>query len=136
MKEQTLFEKIIAGEIPSVKIYEDDDTFAFLDINPNTKGHTLVIPKKPHENIFEIPQKDLHHLIDTVQKISNAVKVGMEADGINLIMNNGSAAEQEVFHAHIHVIPRHENDKGRLGHVTYDEGEMDQIAEEIKAELK
>jgi len=135
MKE-TIFTKIVAGEIPSTKIYEDEYTFAFLDIAPNALGHTLVIPKESFENIHEIPTDVLAQVMVTVKKIATAVKGGLNADGINIFMNNGESAGQEVAHAHFHVVPRFKGDSFEHGkHVSYEEGEMSKIAEKIKNHL-
>lgn len=104
-----LFCKIVAGEIPAEKVYEDEHTFVFLDINPNNPGHTLVLPKKHFENIFDIPPETLTPMYVTAQKIAKALKK-FGAEGVNLISNNDTAAHQVIFHAHIHVIPRYADD--------------------------
>ena len=83
---------------------------AFLDIKPVNKGHALVVPKKPFENIFDGDDESLAHMIKTAKKLSNIIKETVGADGVNLIMNNGEHAGQEVFHAHLHIIPRHKGD--------------------------
>ena len=127
-KEKTLFEKIIAGEIPSDKLYEDEHTYVFLDISPNVKGHCLVVPKKPFKNIYDLPEKEGGYLIKTVSKVSKILKESLEADGINLLMNNDEPAGQVVFHAHIHILPRFKDDQGYHG-VKYDykEGEKEEL---------
>lgn len=132
-----IFCKVIAGEIPARKVYEDSETLAFLDINPNTKGHTLVVPKDHFENIYTIPDEALCRVAITVRKVATALRNGTDADGINLIVNNETAAGQEVPHVHFHVIPRH-NDDGltHWPHVSYNEGEAEEILEKITAELK
>jgi histidine triad (HIT) family protein len=130
MNEKTIFEKIIDKEIPSYTVYEDENTYAFLDINPNNPGHTLVIPKKPYVNIFDIPEDILKDVIVTVKKLSPVVKEVVKADGIKLIMNNGEAAGQVVFHAHIHIIPRFDNDNWPS---KYKEGEAEEIAKQIQS---
>lgn len=107
----TLFEKIIAGEIPCYKIYEDDKVFAFLDIQPHSKGHTLVIPKKPYENLLAIPNDLLEPLMIAAKKIAKHMEETLDAKGFNIVMNNGIIAGQEIFHAHLHVIPRYEGDE-------------------------
>jgi histidine triad (HIT) family protein len=136
MNEKTIFEKVISSELPHYKVYEDEETFAFLDINPNNYGHTLVVPKKPYKNIFELPADVIAKLFQVVQKIAIAVKKAVEADGINIVMNNEPAAGQIVFHAHIHVIPRFENDGGYNGrHLTYPEGKAVEIQNKIIANL-
>lgn len=106
----TLFTKIIQGEIPSYKIYEDENHFAFLDIAPFEKGHTLVIPKKEYATIFDIPEDEFVELMKVVKKIATHYKEVLGVD-INIIQNNGSLAHQEVEHLHFHIIPRKENKK-------------------------
>lgn len=108
-KDET-FLKIISGEIPSYKLYEDEHTCAFLSIGPNNPGHALVVPKVFSENIYNIDQNSLTHTILTVQKIAKLLKETLGCDGINIIQNNERAAGQAVFHIHFHVIPRYEND--------------------------
>lgn len=121
-----IFCKIITGEIPATKVYEDEYSYAFLDAHPNTKGHTLVIPKDHFENIYGIPDETLCRLMISVKKISLAVKNGLEADGINIAMNNEAPAGQIIFHAHVHVIPRY---------VKENSIEKDEIVEKIQKEL-
>jgi histidine triad (HIT) family protein len=135
-EESCIFCKIAGKEIPAQMVYEDANTLAFLDINPNNHGHTLVIPKHHFENIYTLPQEALCQVMLTVQKIALAVKTAAQADGINISMNNESAAGQEVFHAHIHVIPRHESDEfPHFPHRAYIGDEMKQVAEKIKKEI-
>ncbi len=129
--EKTIFEKIVAGGIPCTKIYEDSETFAFLDINPNSVGHTLVITKHPYRNIFDLTDNAAESLIKTVKKIAPAIKKATNCDGINIIMNNEKSAGQIVFHAHIHIIPRKDGDAGLHNHISYKNGEMAEIAKKI-----
>ncbi len=103
------FCKIINGELPSYKVYEDDYTFAFLDNLPVSFGHTLVVPKKHILNIFELPKEEIEPLFSTVKLLSIAVKEAMNADGIFIAINN--IVSQSVPHIHIHIIPRYYNDK-------------------------
>ncbi len=100
-----IFCKIIKGEIPCEKIYEDEIAFAFLDVHPVNIGHTLIVPKKHFENIYDLDENIIAHLIKIAKKISIALK-RFGADGINIGMNNGKASGQVVFHSHIHIIPR------------------------------
>lgn len=131
-----LFCKIIAGEIPATKIYEDEKTFAFLDINPVNPGHTLIVPKKHSENIFDIEKQDLCAIAETSKKIAQAIKKGLNPDGINIINNNQPAAGQVIFHYHTHIIPRFENDGFKHWHgSSYKEGEGNDVAEKIKNSL-
>jgi histidine triad (HIT) family protein len=130
-----IFCKIVRGDIPAVKVYEDGETLAFMDIHPNHKGHVLVVPKDHVENIYGIPAETAARLMVAVQKLSVAIKNAVDADGINISMNNESAAGQIIWHAHMHIIPRYNEDGGYVGTYTYIAGEMEEIAEKVKAEL-
>ena len=101
-----LFCKIIKGEIPCEKIYEDEQTFAFLDIKPLNEGHTLVIPKEHHTDMTTVPENVFLSLMKTVYKLAPTIKNVSGADGLNLGINNGAAAGQVIFHLHAHIIPR------------------------------
>jgi histidine triad (HIT) family protein len=103
-----LFAKILRGELPCYKVYEDDKTLAFLDIMPRAPGHTLVLPKAPARNLLDIAPADLAHVMQVAQKIAQAQMRAFNADGITLQQFNESAGGQVVFHLHVHVIPRHE----------------------------
>lgn len=107
--EKTIFEKILDKEIPSYKIYEDDDVYAFLDVFPITKGHTLVIPKKHFRNILDCDSDTAAKIGAVLPKIANAVKSSFNADGINIFQNNESYAGQSVFHLHFHIVPRYQD---------------------------
>jgi len=102
-----IFARILRGELPSYKIYEDADTFAFLDIMPRVDGHLLVIPKTPARNLLDASPAQLAAVMTTVQKLSHAVLQVFEADGITIQQFNEAAGGQEVFHLHVHVLPRH-----------------------------
>lgn len=106
----TVFEMIVERKIPAYIVYEDDLVIAFLDIQQTTKGHTLVVPKKAYENIFDIPKDLLSHLMNVVKDLSSKIKLAFNASGINLLNNNGSVAGQTVFHYHFHIIPRYTED--------------------------
>lgn len=110
-KSDCIFCKIAKGEVPSRKIYENKKVIAFLDVNPISKGHTLVIPKKHFENIFEINESDLKEIISASKRISLLLKDKLNAKGINILHASGKEAQQSVFHFHIHIIPRYQNDK-------------------------
>jgi len=101
-----IFAKILRGEIPSVKVYEDDGTLAFMDVMPQADGHTLVIPKEDAETIFELSPEGAANLVKITQKLARAVKAGMSAEGITLMQFNGAAAGQTVPHIHFHILPR------------------------------
>ena len=132
-----VFCKIAKGEIPADKIYEDDNFFAFLDINPVNPGHVLVVPKNHYENIYSAPDEILCDIGSLVKKISIAVKQGVNADGINIIMNNESAAGQIVPHVHFHIIPRFSGDGLRhwIGKPYANKEEVAKIAEKIRSEI-
>jgi histidine triad (HIT) family protein len=131
-----IFCKIIAGEIPSEKIYENEHAYAFLDIKPINPGHILLIPKHHAKNLYEMPDDDLAHLAPLLKKLARAAKDAMNAEGINIVMNNEIVAGQLVSHAHFHIIPRHQGD----GHehwkgTPYKENEIKAIGEKIKNNL-
>lgn len=101
-----IFAKILRGEIPSHKVYEDAHTLAFMDVMPQSDGHTLVIPKEAAENLLDLSPEMAAHLIQSMQKVARAVKSAMNAPGVMLVQLNGADAGQSVFHIHFHVIPR------------------------------
>lgn len=131
-----VFAKILRGEIPSVKVYEDGETLAFMDIMPSAEGHTLVIPKEPAENIVELSQKGAEALMRTTQKIARAVKKAIGCPGIMVMQLNGAAAGQSVFHVHFHIVPRHAGLEVKLhGKGMVDPKTLVPVAEKIKAAL-
>jgi len=103
-----VFAKILRGEMPCHKLYEDADTFAFMDIMPRAPGHCLVIPKKPARNILDVDPDSLSAVVRTAQKLARAVKAAFEADGVTVQQFSETAGGQVVFHLHFHVIPRME----------------------------
>jgi histidine triad (HIT) family protein len=103
-----IFAKILRGEIPSIRVYEDEHAIAFMDVMPQGTGHTLVLPRAPSRNMLDADPKTFGPLMAVVQKIARAVKKAFEADGVTIIQFNEPAAGQTVFHLHIHVIPRFE----------------------------
>ena len=105
-----VFCKIIKGEIPSKKIYEDDDVLAILDISQATLGHTLVLPKKHYENLFSIENNDYLKVMEKVKMLAKAITSALNASGCNILNNCGELAGQSVMHFHVHIIPRYEND--------------------------
>lgn len=135
--ESCLFCKIINKEIPADIIYEDEDTIAILDIHPVNIGHALVIPKRHIENIYGFEEGDTNAVFSVAQKMTKAVKTAVQAEGINLHMNNERPAGQMVFHAHIHVIPRYDNDglKAWKGARGYEDGEAEETAKKITSML-
>ena len=101
-----IFAKILRGELPCYKVYEDDKALAFLDIMPRMPGHTLVLPKAPARNILDVPEGDLAHVMTVAQKVAKAAMTAFGADGITIQQFNEGAGGQVVFHLHFHVLPR------------------------------
>jgi histidine triad (HIT) family protein len=101
-----IFAKILRGELPCYKVYEDDKALAFLDIMPRMPGHTLVLPKAPARNILDVPEGDLAHVMTVAQKVAKAAMSAFAADGITIQQFNEGAGGQVVFHLHVHIIPR------------------------------
>ena len=122
-----LFCKIVAGEIPSTRVDEDERTVAFMDINPATRGHLLVIPREHSVDLLEVPGEDLDACARMAKKLAARVKDRLGADGVNILNSCGRAAWQTVFHFHVHVIPRYANDPLRLPWVP-GPGDRDEIA--------
>jgi len=106
MAQDCLFCKIINGEIPSSKVYEDNDVVAFLDLFPFTKGHTVVVPINHHETFLDFPDDEMEKFFSVLKKLASRIKLNLNADGINIVQNNYPAAGQVVFHMHYHIIPR------------------------------
>ena len=130
--EECLFCKIVKGELPSSKIYEDEDTLAFLDLFPVNKGHSLVISKEHYENIFDVPAENLSKISSVMKNVADAVKKGVNADGISIAQSNGKDAGQVIPHIHFHVMPRFKDDGLKLWpQGKYEEGEMDKFKEDI-----
>lgn len=131
-----IFCKIIEGELPSAKVYEDEHVYAFLDISQVTKGHTLIIPKVHTKNIYETPAEVAKELFARVPKLANAIKKTYNPIGMNLLNNNEKPADQSVFHLHIHLIPRYgEGDGYSSNWVThsddYETADLEAIAKKI-----
>ena len=126
------------GEIPAAKVFEGNRFIAFLDISPANKGHTLIIPKKHYEMLEEMPDEDGKEFGELQIKIAKAVVKAANAEGFNLLLNNGKAAGQEVMHAHMHVQPRFSDDDFhyRWSHKKYGEGELQKMQEKIRGFLK
>ncbi|MGH2909601.1 MAG: HIT family protein [Solirubrobacteraceae bacterium] len=122
-----IFCKIVAGELPSQRVDEDEQTVAFLDVNPATRGHALVVPRRHAANLLEIDPDDLAATIRAAQRLAQRAVPALGADGVNLINSCGADAWQTVFHFHIHVIPRYKGDPVRLPWVPAP-GDMDEIA--------
>ena len=121
-----IFCRIVAGEIPSRRVYEDERTIAFMDINPGTRGHLLVIPRTHYQDVLSVDPGDLAATATMAKAMAQRVKDKLDADGVNLLNSCGRAAWQTVFHFHIHVIPRYVDDPLALPWTPRD-GDMDEI---------
>ena len=135
--EDCLFCKMVAGQIPVTKIYEDDIVLSFLDIGPISDGHTLVIPKQHYEKIHLCPPELLAQVTLRFGNIAEAVSVAMNSEGYNILCNNGRAAGQVIDHLHFHIIPRMTGDGvfNSWPSYKYSEGQIDTIAEQIRKNL-
>ena len=131
-----VFAKILRGELPSVKIFEDSLTFAFMDIMPSAEGHTLVIPKESAETIFDLSQAGASALMATTQHVAGAVRKALNCEGVMLVQLNGAAAGQSIAHVHFHIVPRSEGLDLRLhGRTKADRQILEAIAARIRAQL-
>lgn len=132
-----IFCKIIAGQVPSTKIYEDDAVIAFLDIGPISDGHTLVVPKRHFGRLHDCPAEVLIQVGSCLGKIAKAVAAAMGCDGYNVLCNNGRAAGQLVEHIHFHIIPRNTDDGlfRRWPTYKYQAGKIEEIADKIRENL-
>ena len=130
-----IFCKIIDGSIPSTVVYEDADFKAIMDISPAAKGHVLILPKKHCADLLSIDPDVASKALMIASKIANAQKKAFNCDGINLLQNSGEAAWQSVFHLHIHLIPRYNNDNVMVPweHLSYADGEAEEYAAKIRA---
>ncbi|MDW8405355.1 HIT family protein [Chloroflexus sp.] len=133
----SVFTRIVRGELPAFKLYEDDLTLAFLDINPAARGHTLVIAKPELPGLLDLPPELVTATALTTQRVARAIVAALQPDGFNIIQNNGAAAGQVVFHFHVHIIPRWEGDRSvklwRPGTATTDD--LQAVAREIIAHI-
>ncbi|MCQ2793303.1 MAG: HIT domain-containing protein [Bacilli bacterium] len=138
-KKDCLFCKIVKGEIPSNKVYEDDDVLAFLDISQTTIGHTLVVPKEHYDNFLDTPKDIMHKVMDVAQRIGQAQMMVLGAKGVNILSNVNKEAGQTIIHFHVHVIPRYIANEGIQ--ITMKENpkaselSLPQLASEIKKAL-
>jgi len=131
-----IFAKIIRGEIPALKVFEDDHAIAFMDIMPWAEGHTLVIPKVAARNLFDAPPAAVAALIERTQRVAQAVQKAFNPDGLRLVQNNESAAGQTVFHLHFHVVPCYEGVAWQIGNTQMaDQTVLREYAERIRKQL-
>ncbi len=133
-EDDCIFCKIVAGELPAEIVQEDEHTLAFMDINPWTRGHALVIPRNHSRNLYEAPEEDLAHATAAAKRLALTMRDRLGCDGVNLLNACEPAAWQTVFHLHIHVIPRYEDDPLRLpGQPRQpEEGELAEVAAELR----
>ena len=133
-KDDCIFCKIAADEIPSRKIYEDKDLIAIMDLNPTSKGHSLIIPKEHCTNIYDIDEDIAAKVMKTAKKLATKMTVALNCDGFNLLQNNGETAGQTMFHFHMHLIPRYkdaDNNMLKFTSVSFSDEEMDAIRDQI-----
>jgi histidine triad (HIT) family protein len=133
---QNIFAKILSGAIPSAKVYEDERTLAFMDAFPQSKGHTLVVPKVDACNFFDVPPADLQNLIVQTQAVARAVRDALSPDGVRIMQFNGEVAGQTVYHLHFHILPMWENEslKRHAGGMA-NMAELNALATQIRAKL-
>ena len=134
VNDDCLFCKIVAGEIPAQVVDEDEHTVAFMDINPWTRGHALVVPRRHSTNLYEIDEEDLARTASAAKRLARRMKERLRCDGINLINSCEPAAWQTVFHLHVHVIPRYDDDPLRLPGQPREpeEGELAEVAAQLR----
>ena len=133
--EQNIFARILRGELPAIKVYEDDQVLAFMDIMPQADGHTLVIPKTPAVTLLDLPADAAAYTIQVVQKVAKAIEVGLDAKGIVLMQMSGAAAGQTVPHVHFHLIPSSVHELGKHALQMGDQEKIKAQAEKIRAAL-
>ena len=133
--DQNIFARIIRNELPAIKVYEDDQVLAFMDIMPQAEGHTLVIPKTPAITLLDLPPDAAAYTIQIVQKVAQAMKIALDVQGIVLMQLSGASAGQTVPHVHIHLIPSSVHELGNHALHMGDQEKIQALAEKIKAEL-
>ena len=132
-----IFAKILRGEMPCAKVYEDGGTLVIMDAFPQSKGHCLVIPRGPSVNLLNVKPKDIGRLFGTVQRVAQAVNKALSPDGITVTQFNGAPAGQTVFHTHVHIIPRYEEQAlGGHSEGMADMDELQNLAQQIRNELE
>ncbi|MFP4519165.1 MAG: HIT family protein [Oceanicaulis sp.] len=135
--DENIFAKIIAGDAPCVKVFEDEQALAFMDLFPQSKGHCLVVPKEKARNLLELSDTAAREAMSRVKKLAQAVEKALSPDGVTVVQFNGAPAGQTVFHIHIHVIPRWEGEdiKGHAGGEKADPEALEALASKIRAAL-
>jgi diadenosine tetraphosphate (Ap4A) HIT family hydrolase len=132
MAEDCVFCKIVRGENQASRIYEDEDVMAFLDARPVNEGHTLVISRRHYENVFQISDEELANVFKIVKKVATAVMKSEKAEGIRILQNNGKAANQVIFHFHVHIIPEYEGQDRYRPRETSERDELEKVAARIR----
>ena len=135
-EDNCIFCKILDGEIPSRKVYEDDSFVGILDVSPAARGHVIIIPKSHAANVFELPDEDAQKIFAVAKRVAIAIDKAYHPDGINILQNNGEAAGQSVFHLHVHVIPRYNEDSVNIKWDQLEMDDLDQVMNEIKQEMR
>ncbi|WP_441367873.1 HIT family protein [Acinetobacter lwoffii] len=133
--DQNIFARILRGELPAIKVYEDDQVLAFMDIMPQAEGHTLVVPKTPAITLLDLPPEAAAYTIRIVQKVAKAIEKGLGVDGIVLMQLSGAAAGQTVPHVHFHLVPTSLHNLGKHAAQMGDQEKIKALAEKIKAAL-
>ncbi|AYA01893.1 HIT family protein [Acinetobacter sp. WCHAc010034] len=133
--DQNIFARILRGELPAIKVYEDDQVLAFMDIMPQAEGHALVIPKTQAVTLLDLPPEDAAYTIQIVQKVAQAIETALSAKGIVLMQLSGASAGQTVPHVHFHLIPSSVHELGRHAAQMGDQDKIKAQAEKIKAVL-
>ena len=135
--DQNIFAKILRGEMPCAKVFEDGGTLVIMDAFPQSKGHCLVIPRGPSVNLLHVKPKDIGRLFGTVQRVAQAVDKALKPDGIVVTQFNGAPAGQTVFHTHVHIIPRYDGQAlGKHAEGMADMSELQNLAQKIRNELE
>ena len=132
-----IFCKVLSGDIPSIKVFEDDETLCFMDVNPAQEGHALVVPRQHWADVHAIPDDAIGAVVRTAKRVASAVNAALGPDGINLVQSNGEGAAQSVGHFHMHVLPRRTGDELKLnwGLVPGNIDEITAVADRIKGQL-
>jgi len=134
MNQDCIFCEIVEGDAPAWKVYEDEHFVAFLNINPATKGHILVVPKEHYPQLLDLPEHELKHIMKVVQEVADSVIEATDADGFNVLQSNNPVAGQEIFHMHFHIIPRYHGDSVEID---WEEGELsEEEAEDLLKGIK
>lgn len=124
-----IFCKIASGEIPSATLYEDERFRVILDVNPASKGHTLILPKEHAKDLYELPDETASKALVLAKEMASKIAAALDCDGLNLVQNNGEIAGQTVFHFHMHLIPRYKDDQVKMG------WKPGKLTEELREEL-